>query len=98
MTANISMFRCANCGSSSVEPYMKGKKINISAFSLLKAKEINEFRCPQCGCILNYSMADADKVKVDTMVFISPETKESLHSFMNQYNNIEYNPVLLNLG
>lgn len=93
MTAIISMFRCANCGSGHVEPYAEGKKLKLSVFGMLKGKKIDEFRCPDCGAVLDHAMDISEKAKVDSMVVISGATEITVDKYLDQYENIEINPV-----
>lgn len=93
MTTVVSMFRCAECGSGRVEPYVNGKKMRYSSFALLKAQNIDEYRCPDCGAVLDHPMSEAEKAKLDSMVVISSETKETVDKHLEQYKNLEINPI-----
>lgn len=60
-----SLYRCAKCGSKNVKPYTKDGKLINPLKDILNNTEIVEFRCPDCGAVLDYPMDDEQKAALD---------------------------------
>jgi predicted RNA-binding Zn-ribbon protein involved in translation (DUF1610 family) len=65
MAIVASLYRCANCGSKNVVPYSKNGAMKNPLGDILSHKEIIEFRCPDCGAVLDHAMADGKKAYID---------------------------------
>lgn len=88
MAAPITMFRCANCGSSKVTPYAKGKKQKSILLGAIKQTEFDEFECAACGQKLDHCMNEAEKGIIDSMV-IQACDNEKTKEYLKKYPNIE---------
>ena len=61
MAIVTSIYRCAQCGSKNVQAYDKEGK----AVRPLANKDAAEFRCPDCGAVLDHAMDAAKKAELD---------------------------------
>ena len=88
MPTPIGMFRCAECGSSKITPYAKGKKQKSIILGAIKQTEFDEFECAACGTKLDYCMPEAEKIAIDTMI-VQAIDDENTKKYLAKYPNIE---------
>lgn len=88
MATPISMFRCANCGSSKVTPYANGKKQKSILLGAIKQTQFDEYECAACGQKLDHCMNEADKNAIDSMI-VQAIDDERTKEYLKKYPNIE---------
>lgn len=92
MTAPITLFRCAKCGSSRVTPYIGGKKVKHFILSSLKSQHIDSFHCSDCGAVSDHCMSQPDKKIADSIVVLGHKNK-CTEEFLSKYPNVELSPI-----
>ena len=60
------IYRCAKCGSKNVVPYSAdGQPMKDPLIDILKNKSAAEFRCLDCGAVMDHPMEDVEKADLD---------------------------------
>lgn len=67
MAIITTIYRCAKCGSKNVIPYSaEGEPMKDPLMDILKNKTAAEFRCSDCGAVMDHPMEDEEKAELDT--------------------------------
>lgn len=93
MTTPITLFRCANCGSSRVTPYIGEKKMKHFILNSFRNQSADSYRCPDCGAVLDHCMSQPDKKTADSITVLGTKNKRT-EEFLHKYPKIELDPVV----
>lgn len=93
MAAPISIFRCANCGSSKVTPYANGKKQKSILLGAIKQTVFDAYECAACGQMLDHCMDEAEKNIIDAMIIQACDNADT-KKYLEKYPNIEVNATM----
>ena len=66
MAIVTTIYRCAKCGSKNVVPYSaEGEPMKDPLLDILRNKSAKEFRCSDCGAVMDHPMEDVEKADLD---------------------------------
>ena len=66
MAIVTTIYRCAKCGSKNDVPYSaEGEPMKDPLLDILRNKSAKEFRCSDCGAVMDHPMEDVEKADLD---------------------------------